>query len=122
MRLETQNSDTAVLKELGTRLARNRLERNISQAQLALEAGVSKTTVERLEAGKSVKLESFVRILRALGQLELLARLLPEPLPSPIQRVRLQGKRRQRATGKRGRAQADEQAPWQWGDDHESTQ
>jgi transcriptional regulator with XRE-family HTH domain len=119
MKIEVRNSDAAVLKELGTRLSRNRLERNMSQAQLALEAGVSKTTVERLEAGRSVKLESFVRILRALGQLELLDRLLPEPLPSPIQRARLHGKRRQRATGRRGRAQPDEQAPWQWGSDSE---
>jgi putative transcriptional regulator len=117
MRIEDQNSDDAVLKEVGARLSRTRLERNVSQAQLADEAGLSKTTIERLEAGRSVKLESFVRILRALDQLELLNQLLPEPLPSPIQRVRLQGKRRQRATGKRGRRRPEEQMPWRWGDE-----
>jgi len=120
MKVESQNSDDAVLTELGTRLSRTRLERNISQAQLAQEAGLSKNTVERLEAGKSVKLASFIRILRALGQLEMLDRLLPEPLPSPIQRVQLQGRRRQRATGRRERPQPGEQAPWRWGDEEDA--
>lgn len=117
MKIDANSSDTAVLEQLGARLSRNRLERNISQAHLAEEAGLSKNTVERLEAGKSVKLESFVRILRALGQLDLLEQLLPEPLPSPIQRVRLQGKKRQRASGRRERPRPDEQTPWRWGDE-----
>ncbi|MGA8746569.1 MAG: helix-turn-helix transcriptional regulator [Solirubrobacterales bacterium] len=114
MRIESENSDAAVLRELGSRLSRTRLERNLSQEQLANEAGVAKSTVERIEAGREVKLTSFVRALRALGQLEDLDRLIPEPLPSPIERIRLQGRRRQRAA--RGRAQdsAEEAAPWRW--------
>jgi len=112
MRIGAENSDSTVLAELGDRLARTRLERNISQEQLAIEAGISKSTVERIEAGQPVKLTSFVRILRALGQLEMLDRLVPEPLPSPIERLRLQGRRRQRAAAPRG--EPDEPAPWRW--------
>ena len=44
-------SDETLLKELGQRIARLRLERNLSQAQLAEQAGISKRTLERLEAG-----------------------------------------------------------------------
>ena len=114
MRIEAENSDETVLRELGSRLSRTRLERNLSQEQLANEAGVAKSTVERIEAGREVKLTSFVRILRALGQLEDLDRLIPEPLPSPIERIRMQGRRRQRATRARDREGADEAAPWRW--------
>ncbi|MEX2448372.1 MAG: helix-turn-helix transcriptional regulator [Solirubrobacterales bacterium] len=114
MKIETLNTDQTVLAELGRRLARTRLERNISQEGLATGAGVSKSTVERLEAGRSVKLPSFLRVLRALGQLEVLDRLVPEPLPSPIERVRLQGRRRQRARPRKHDG-ARPQAPWTWG-------
>jgi transcriptional regulator with XRE-family HTH domain len=106
-----------VLDELGARLARTRLEQNVSQEQLATEAGVSKSTVERIEAGREVKLTSFVRILRALGQLELLDRLVPEPLPSPIERIRIHGKRRQRAAEPRGKHVPEQPAPWRWATD-----
>jgi transcriptional regulator with XRE-family HTH domain len=114
MRIEAQNSDAAILGELGSRLARARLERNTSQERLAREAGVGKTTVERIESGREVKLSSLIRILRALGQLDALDRLIPEPLPSPIERVRLQGRRRQRARPPQDEDRKDH--PWRWGD------
>lgn len=114
MQIETLNSDETVLHELGRRLARTRLERNVSQEELAAEAGVSKSTIERLEAGRPVKLDSFVRMLRALGQLPILDRLIPEPLPSPVERLKLQGRQRQRAAGRHGQRQSKEPATWTW--------
>lgn len=115
MKIEAQNSDETILRELGSRLARTRLERNVSQEQLAREAGVAKTTVERVESGREVRLTSLVRILRALGQLDALDRLIPEPLPSPLERVRLQGRRRQRARSSGNKEQRPGSA-WRWHD------
>jgi len=112
MQIEALNTDSVVLTELGSRLARTRLERNTSQEQLAIEAGVSKSTVERLESGRDVKLASFIRILRALGLLERLDSLLPELLPSPIERLKLHGRRRQRAGGRR--EDVPDSGPWTW--------
>jgi transcriptional regulator with XRE-family HTH domain len=103
-----------VLDELGARLARTRLEQNVSQEQLASEAGVSKSTVERIETGREVKVTSLVRILRALGRLELLDQLLPEPLPSPIERARIQGRRRQRAAESRRKDEVEQARVWHW--------
>jgi transcriptional regulator with XRE-family HTH domain len=117
MRIETSNSDKAVLEEIGERLARTRLERNLSQERLAKEAGVSKATIERLEAGEPVKSSSLIRVLRSLGRLEALDQLLPEPLPSPIERLRLQGRRRQRAGSPRAGQAPAEAEPWRWGDE-----
>jgi transcriptional regulator with XRE-family HTH domain len=115
VKIENENSDRAVLEELGARLARTRLEQNVSQEKLATDAGVSKSTVERIETGREVKLTSFVRVLRALGRLELLDQLLPEPLPSPIERIRIQGKHRRRAAEPRGGDGPEQPAPWSWG-------
>jgi putative transcriptional regulator len=117
MLIEPGNSDEAILSELGRRLARTRLERNLSQQQLAHEAGISKATVERLEAGEPIKSTSLLRVLRSLGMLEALDRLIPEPLPSPVERMRLRGRQRQRAgRGSRGVPPADA-GPWRWGDE-----
>ena len=118
MKIDPQLTDQAVLEELGRRIAQTRLERNLTQAQVGTEAGVGSATVQRLEAGRSVKVASLIRVLRVLGLLEALDRLIPEPTPSPLERLKLQGKRRRRAapnrpvTGTRDAAQ-----PWTWGDE-----
>jgi transcriptional regulator with XRE-family HTH domain len=117
MLIEPNTPDDLVLRELGERLARTRLEKNLSQAGLAQEAGVSKRTVERIEAGEAVKSNSLIRVLRGLGLLEALDRLVPEPLPSPVERLRLQGRRRQRAGTRRSACEAPAGKPWRWGDE-----
>lgn len=121
MRLQPENSDQVILAELGERVARTRLERNMGQRGLAREAGVSKVTVERLEAGEPVKMISLVRILRALDLIDRLDQLVPEPLPSPLERLKTSGRQRQRASGRRGSgAEKQEGGPpaggWSWGD------
>ncbi len=118
MKLRTENTDDVVLAELGNRLARARLERNMDQRRLAVEAGLSKRTIERLEAGEPVKMSSFVRVLRALGLLDNLDRLVPEPLPSPIERLKTSGRRRKRASGRRrgGDRPSESERTWTWAD------
>ena len=116
MNIEETNTDDVVLQELGRRLARRRVERDLTQEQLAQEAGVSKATVERLEAGQAVKSTSLIRVLRSLGLLEALNRLVPEPLPSPIERIRLKGRERQRAAGSRRATRSEKTEPWTWAD------
>ena len=80
-----ESTDRRVLAELGDRLARQRLNRNLTQDQLAREAGVSKRTVVRLENGQSSQVTNLVRILRALSLLGNLDVLVPAPLASPIE-------------------------------------
>ena len=119
MRIEDANIDDVVLAELGSRVARTRLERNLDQRQLAIEAGISKVTVERLEAGEPVKMTSFIRVLRALELLGRLDQLVPEPLPSPIERLKTSGRRRMRASGRRGGAkpsESEQAGSWTWAD------
>lgn len=123
MTIDDRWSDDAVLAELGRRLARWRLERNLAQERLAQEAGVVRRTVQRIEAGEPVALTSFIRVLRALELLESLERLVPEPPPSPLQRLKLAGRERRRAR-RSGAHEAPAAAepgvsaePWRWGDE-----
>ncbi len=114
MRFFEDNSDKAILKELGKRIARYRLNRNLTQSALAGEAGISERTMIRLEQGQSSQLLNFIRVLRVLDMLKNLEALVPEPPVSPIQQVKMQGKQRQRATSPSGRPESRE--PWSWGD------
>ena len=51
MKIAENLADDAILKELGVRLVRRRLDANMTQAELAEKAGVAKRTVERMKAG-----------------------------------------------------------------------
>ena len=108
-------SDEAILQELGQRLARRRVELNLTQAQLAEQAGVGKRTVERIEAGESTQLSTLIRIFRVLGLLDALDAMIPEPGPSPLDLLKLKGKERQRASSKKRDGQVEE--GWSWGDE-----
>jgi transcriptional regulator with XRE-family HTH domain len=112
MKISGQLVDDVILRELGERLARIRLQRNLSQAELAVEAGVSKRTVERMEAGGATQLINLVRICRALGLVEGFEALIPEPLPSPVAQLKLRGKPRRRASPANPPGPA---GTWQWG-------
>ena len=119
MKITERLTDESVLAELGERLSRTRLERNLTQRELAAEAGVERKAIQRIEAGDSVTLISLIRVLRALGLLEALDGLVPEPTPSPIELLALQGRRRRRASGTRARAPSPGERPasWRWGDE-----
>ncbi len=110
-------ADEAILSEVGSRIARCRLDLQLTQAELAEQAGVAKRTVERVEAGASAQMSSVVRILRVLGLLPGLELLLPQNPPSPMDLLRRKGKQRQRASGKRQPGGGAEAEPWSWGDD-----
>ncbi|MFW5452441.1 helix-turn-helix transcriptional regulator [Thioalkalivibrio sulfidiphilus] len=122
MKLDEKFTDDAVLAELGERLARLRIGRGLTQAQLADEAGVGKRTVERAEAGHSVQLVTLVRLFRVLGLMSALDQLMPEPGPTPMERLKEQttGRSRQRASGRRApsgpKARTGGKA-WTWGDE-----
>lgn len=113
MKITNQASDAAVLAELGERLSRTRLNADRSQAEVAKEAGVSKRTLERIEAGESTQTVSLIRVLRALGLGDRLDALAPEPVPSPLQQLELQGKQRERAS----RSSTAPTRPWTWADE-----
>ena len=116
MKIAKQATDQAVLTELGERLAKVRLDHNLTQAQLAEQAGVSKSTVQRLESGSvATQLSGFIRVCRMLDLLERFDLLLPEPVPSPVVQLKRGGKKRQRASTAKSATPPPKK--WQWGDE-----
>jgi transcriptional regulator with XRE-family HTH domain len=116
MKITKQVTDAAVLTEIGQRLARLRLEKNLTQVQLAEQAGVSKSTVQRLESGDaSPQLSGFIRVCRVLDLMERFDLLVPEPVPSPVEQLKLGGKRRKRASVPKSTKPSTKK--WQWGDE-----
>lgn len=114
MRITLTIPETTVLAELGQRAQQYRIGMNLTQVELARHAGVSRSTIERLEAGSSVQLEKLLRILRALRLSDNLDQLIPEAGIRPIQLVDSKVDTRQRASKPR-RGSAKAQA-WTWGD------
>ncbi len=112
-----QMTDDSILEQLGERLSRYRLDRNVTQAELAREAGIHKNTVFRLEAGESTQTKNLIRVLRALGLLEQLDALVPEPVPSPLKQLEEQERQRKRAASKSGQQSESKSTGWTWDDD-----
>ena len=116
MFIDEMLSDEVMLSELGRRIARIRVERGYTQAVLAEQAGISKRTLERLEAGASCQLNSFIRVLRVLGLLGGLEQLLPAARPGPMALLHGKGKQPQRARPSSSQTQ-EPGTEWQWGDE-----
>ncbi|MDA0666718.1 MAG: helix-turn-helix domain-containing protein [Planctomycetota bacterium] len=115
MQLHPNQSDAIILAEMGKRLAQKRLAKPWSQAELAAAAGVSKRTIERVEAGASIQLANWLCVLRALELIEDLEAWLPESGPSPMDRLRQKRSKspqRKRVSALRNAAEK----PWDWED------
>ncbi|HYM41661.1 MAG TPA: helix-turn-helix transcriptional regulator [Steroidobacteraceae bacterium] len=116
MKLTPGLTDAAMLEELGARLARRRIDANLTQAGLAEEAGVSKRTLERLEAGRSTDFTMLVRVLRALKLIEGLDGVIPDTPQSPLALLRHKGAERKRVGHRRSEAAmaGTSAGPWKW--------
>lgn len=104
-------SSEQIEQALCARLEQIRLSRNITQRDLAKEAGVSARTINRMARGEGISLNTFIRVLSALRIQQNLSALLPDPSVRPIERIELDGRQRQRARPKRRTP-----AAWTWGD------
>lgn len=98
-------TDQAVAAEIGRRIDQVRLERNLTQQQLADAVGLSRVSYAKLVAGQG-KFINVIAVLRALDQMHLLEGFVPDVAFSPIEQLKLKGKQRRRATGSRGTSAA----------------
>lgn len=65
----------------------------------------------RLADGQAISLDSFVRVMMALGLTDHLAALLPDPAIRHVERLQRHGGERQRARRKK-----PAESEWTWGD------
>ncbi len=121
MKISTLLTDDAILAEIGGRIARRRLELQLTQSELAEQAGIGKRTLERIEAGASAQLSNIIRLFRVLDLIDGLDTVVPDAQQRPMELLKRKGKVRQRASkprdAKASTNQIAEPQPWSWDDD-----
>ncbi len=91
------HSPRSLLASLGKRVRAVRIAVNLSQAALASQVGVSRTTIVRLEQGLNIGTESLVRIAAALDATAEFAALFPAPEARSIDEILAAQRRPKRA-------------------------
>lgn len=92
-------SPNILAEEIGARLKQARLNADLSQEEVARNAGLSRKTVINAEKGQ-VTLEKLAAIMMALNLTDDLDKFIPKQELSPIQLSKLEGRKRKRASGK----------------------
>ena len=93
--------DPAIVKEVCKNLKELRLNKNISQEELANLSGLNRVTISRLEAGRSATLLTIIQVLRALDKLDVLNAFKTEPEVSPIKLLKQKETQRKKASPKK---------------------
>lgn len=107
-------SDADIIRSISVRLKELRLKQNVSRQDLSASSGVSVSSIARMEDGEIKSFESFLRIIRTLGKMEVFVPLLQEEI-SPNEYYRLthstKTKQRKRAS-KSIHAKQQEDSEW----------
>ncbi len=106
-------NDDRILKQIGTFVKFCRMERNITQAMLAKDAGISRSTLSLLERGETVTVATLIRVLRVLGQLQIVNGFIIPTQRSPILLAEAEKKGRKRVSFPRDKDKdADKDVDW----------
>jgi transcriptional regulator with XRE-family HTH domain len=105
-------SDPAILGILGNFIQQTRLQQNKTQQQVAVAAGINRSTIVQIENGGGGTLLSFIQILRALEQLPLFQHFEARRQLSPLQLAKIDQKKRQRASNKKNAIIAKPKSDW----------
>jgi len=76
-------------RTIGERLKHYRLEQNMTQEALATQAGIARRTITSVENGQGCTLNTLIRILQVLNQMDLIEPLLAKPPLNPHEIHRL---------------------------------
>lgn len=110
MRIQGEENNEWILIELGKRIKDIRISRSITQEELAHNAGLSFSTVVRLENGEGSNIENMMKILRVLNLIQNFDLLVPEQQQRPEDILKNKPKRRRASKPKKD-------AEWKWGDE-----
>ena len=110
-------SDVAILGWIGNHMRSARLKQNITQKSLADAAGVSLSSLKKIEKGEICSCDSLLRVMRTLGKLDILQPLVDEEQMSPSEYYELVHSmntkhQRKRAVGKINNNTSKEDAGW----------
>ena len=94
-------SDSRIAEKIGEYVRYRRIERNMSQDELAMAAGLSRPTISLMERGMMANINNLIKVLRALDSLYVFETFeVPQSL-SPMQLLKLQEDQKKRSSKKR---------------------
>lgn len=109
-------SDAEITKRISEKLKELRLKQNISRQDLSISSEVSVSSIVRMEDGEIKSFESFLRILRTLGKIDVLLPLIEEEEISPNEYFKLvqSAKTKQRKRASKSNANNNQQEVSEW--------
>ncbi len=108
-------SDIAIASQLGRFLRQIRLEQNLTQENLAVKAGLSRSAIYELENGKcATSLNTIIQVLRALEHLHLFDTWEPADEDKPSKMAKVPGKIRLRDSIPSKYERKKEENEWEW--------
>lgn len=105
-------SDKALIDTIGKFIQYHRLNQNRSQAEVAKEAGMSRSTLSLLERGEKTTLISLIRVLRVLDLLYVMDVFKFREEISPVEYAKLQKHKRQRARKTNSKVNSNKEPGW----------
>ena len=109
-----QLSDMAILRMVGNFIKKKRMRLNKTQDELAIEAGMSRSTLSLLERGQKVHLLTLIQALRVLDELQLLEAFEVREQIRPLDYVKLQKKYQRQRVRHPDMAAEDPNPPYEW--------
>lgn len=92
-------SDLRILQHIGAFVKSDRMSQHKTQAVLAKDAGISRSTLSLLERGETVTIATLVRVLRVLDKLDVMNTFVTHKPPSPLLLAQLEkGEQRKRVS------------------------
>lgn len=105
----TNLSDNAILIEIGKFITQRRIQLQITQAELADKAALSRSTVSLMERGESISLNNLLKILRVLDALYVLSPFRVQEKKSPLALAREEQKKYRKRVVKSHKNTSDEE-------------
>lgn len=112
MKIYGDENNSFILKELGQRVKDIRINQVMTQKDLCEKAGVSFSTVVRIENGEGINTDNLLKIMRALNLLQNWDLLIPEQDQTPDEILKEKNKRKRVFKIKEEKVKE-----WTWGDE-----
>lgn len=111
-------ADAEIRRRIGKRIRQLRLRQNITQKSLAEQSQISLSSVKNIENGEIGTFDSFMRVLRIVGELDVLSPMLKEENMSPNEYLKFveaaKKKQRKRAKSDNSRPKTNTQEDSEW--------
>jgi len=109
-------SDAEITDRISAKIKEIRLKQNISRQEMADSSGMSVSSIARMEDGEIKSFDSFLRIMRSLGKMEIFMPMLEDEEISPNEYYKMMqsAKMKQRRRASRSSKNKKEQEDSQW--------